>query len=185
MTAATNALDILAEVRRHGGDVWVSGPDRLKVLAPPALLPDLVAKVRAVKPDLLAALADADAESKDWQARHAEALAYWHAFHSADEGERIAWGEMANLWRRRYGGHVAAGMCAGWDMTLGEAPALTLADGTAVHITALDCLILYGCRWRGAAARALEAAGIPTPPAIAAEIKELGQECELPDDRTA
>ena len=54
----TNAANLLAEIRRSGGDVMLVGDDRLKLVAPKALLPVLTDRVRAAKPVLLAALAD-------------------------------------------------------------------------------------------------------------------------------
>jgi len=56
MTA--DVADLLAEIRRSGGDVRLIGCDRLKLVAPKALLPELTDRVRAAKPMLLAALAD-------------------------------------------------------------------------------------------------------------------------------
>jgi hypothetical protein len=56
MTA--DAANLLAEIRRSGGDVRLVGCDRLKLVAPTALLPELAQRVRAAKPMLLAALAD-------------------------------------------------------------------------------------------------------------------------------
>src|SRR5438552_3464301 len=51
-------LDILAAIRRTGGDVKVVGPDRLKLIAPASALPELADRVRRAKPLLLVALAD-------------------------------------------------------------------------------------------------------------------------------
>src|SRR5689334_4417617 len=56
MTA--EATNLLAEIRRSGGDVRLVGSDRLKLVAPKALLPELTDRVRAAKLMLLAALAD-------------------------------------------------------------------------------------------------------------------------------
>ena len=53
-----DATNLLAEIRRSGGDVRLVGCDRLKLVAPKALLPELTDRVRAAKPMLLAALAD-------------------------------------------------------------------------------------------------------------------------------
>jgi hypothetical protein len=53
-----DAASLLAEIRRSGGDVRLIACDRLKLVAPPALLADLTERVRAAKPMLLAALAD-------------------------------------------------------------------------------------------------------------------------------
>jgi hypothetical protein len=56
MTA--DATNLLAEIRRSGGDVMLVGCDRLKLVAPKALLPELTDRVRAAKPMLLATLAE-------------------------------------------------------------------------------------------------------------------------------
>lgn len=56
MTA--DAANLLAEIRRSGGDVRLVGCDRLKLVAPTTLLPEFAERVRAAKPTLLAALAD-------------------------------------------------------------------------------------------------------------------------------
>lgn len=56
MTA--DAANLLAEIRRSGGDVRAVGCDRLKLVVPAALLPELAQRVRAAKPMLLAVLAD-------------------------------------------------------------------------------------------------------------------------------
>jgi hypothetical protein len=56
MTA--DATNLLAEIRQSGGDLILVGCDRLKLVAPKALLTELADRVRAAKPTLLAALAD-------------------------------------------------------------------------------------------------------------------------------
>jgi hypothetical protein len=56
MTA--DAVNLLTEIRRAGGDVRLVGCNRLKLVAPITLLPELAERVRAAKPMLLAVLAD-------------------------------------------------------------------------------------------------------------------------------
>jgi hypothetical protein len=56
MTA--DAASLLAEIRRSGGDVRLVGCDRLKLVAPTALLSEFAEKVRAAKPMLLVSLVD-------------------------------------------------------------------------------------------------------------------------------
>jgi hypothetical protein len=51
--------NLLAEIHRSGGDVMLVGYDRLKLVAPKALLPELAERVRAAKTMLLATLAGA------------------------------------------------------------------------------------------------------------------------------
>jgi len=54
----TGVADLLAEIHRSGGNLRLVGCDRLKLVAPRALLPELTDRVRAAKPKLLAALAE-------------------------------------------------------------------------------------------------------------------------------
>jgi hypothetical protein len=54
----TEVFNLLAEIRRSGGDVRLVDSDRLKLIAPTTLMPELVERVRAAKPMLLAALTD-------------------------------------------------------------------------------------------------------------------------------
>ncbi len=54
MTGIVQSL--LAELRAAGGALVVAGPDQLKVTAPEPLPDDLMARLRAAKPELLAAL---------------------------------------------------------------------------------------------------------------------------------
>jgi hypothetical protein len=49
-------VDALAAVHAAGGEVKLVGPERLKVIAPNALPNNLVAQLRAAKPELLALL---------------------------------------------------------------------------------------------------------------------------------
>jgi hypothetical protein len=55
---STAAANLLAEIRRSGGDVTLVGCDKLRLVAPTALVPELAEKVRAAKAMLLAVLAD-------------------------------------------------------------------------------------------------------------------------------
>jgi hypothetical protein len=174
----TAALDLLAEIRRSGGDVKVTAPDRLKVVAPAKLLPDLVERVRAVKPELLNVLATAVGHAADtpgfragpaaapvenWGARHREALAYWRAMHSNHKAELLAWGEMENRWHQLHGECIAPHLCAGCGELIGGLPALEVGHANRVHIDDLDCVIRFGARWRGAATAALRSLGLDPP----------------------
>jgi hypothetical protein len=53
-----DVVNLLAEIRHSGGDLKLVGRNRLKLVAPTALLPELAERVRAAKPMLLVALAD-------------------------------------------------------------------------------------------------------------------------------
>jgi hypothetical protein len=62
MTA--DAVNLLAEIRRLGGDVKLVSCDKLKLVAPSALMPELIKRVRVAKPMLLAVLADNTSRSR-------------------------------------------------------------------------------------------------------------------------
>jgi hypothetical protein len=99
----------------------------------------------------------------DWRARHREALAYWSAFHPADEAAVLAWGEIENHWHMQLGERVPHWQCAGCHEPIGDIEDLVLADGHRVHFETLNCLLRYGERWRVAATRALVAMGLRAP----------------------
>jgi hypothetical protein len=54
----TEVAGLLAEIHRSGGNLRLVGCDRLKLIAPKALLAELTDRVRAAKPMLLVLLAD-------------------------------------------------------------------------------------------------------------------------------
>jgi hypothetical protein len=200
MTA--DVANLLAEIRRSGGDVKLIGCDRLKLVAPIALLPELAERVRAAKPVLLVALADtsrkanaaqqggggvlnpwrngataqhptAEAADQDtptaaagWRSRHREALAYWRGIHSAEEAERLAWGEIEDRWHQLHGTRAPQWQCAGCGEPIGGLTALDLTDGNRVHLDKLDCLLTFGDRWRSEATAGLQALGLDPPPAL-------------------
>jgi hypothetical protein len=161
------ALDVLAAIRRSGGDVKVVGPDRLKVIAPPALLPGMVEQVRAVKFHLLTALAGVGTSATDgaeaWPARHREALTHWRTLHREHEAEWLAWGELQARWHKLHGERAAADVCCGCRLPLADTAALDLGDGTRVHIGDLNCVLRHGARWRRVATRALVELGLHPP----------------------
>ena len=89
------AADLLTKIRRAGGDVRLVGCDRLKLVAPIMLLPELAERVRAVKPLLLAVLADDTSAAQG----DGEGVAYpWRKSlrrtNPRESGERLAvlWG---------------------------------------------------------------------------------------------
>jgi hypothetical protein len=171
----TAALDVLAAIRRSGGDVKVVAPDRLKVVAPPALLPDLVKQVRSVKSALLVVLlagtsaaelhtvASTSDAADGWTARHREAFAHWRALHPEDEATQLAWRELQDRWHKLHGERVRPDLCAGCRRPIGHAELLHLGDGNRVHLDNLNCVIRHGERWRRAATRALVELGLQPP----------------------
>jgi hypothetical protein len=152
---------LLAEVGAAGGRIEARG-DRLRLMARGPLPPDLVERVRAMKPALLAILA----EAPEWRARHRRALAHHSRPRPADEAAGISWGELVNRWHRLHGERMPEWQCAGCGAPIGGREALPLGDGARVHFDeahGLDCLARYGQRWRGAATRALAAMGLQPP----------------------
>jgi hypothetical protein len=182
MTVARDVLDRLAEI---GATVRPSGDDRLIVRAGANPIPaELVRRLREAKTEVLAALAPA-ANPPDSLDRSGSERAWWHSHftirtidrelggtRSHAEAARLAWGELECRWHRLYGARLPEWRCAGCGSPIGGWRALPLGDGNRVHLDdarGLDCVIAYGERWRGAAARALAAMGLDPPPAEAAD----------------
>jgi len=174
MTAV--ALDVLASIRRHGGDVKMIAPDCLKVRAPMDLLPDFVRQVRAVKPELIAALsamasssevADKAVPATDvrwWQRRFTAKTFQWLVGNRDWEGaKRLAWGDLQNEWHVKHGRRWPIWQCAGCGQLIGGLEAIDLPDGNRVHRDPIDCLIIFGKRWRAAASAALIEFGLQSP----------------------
>lgn len=158
MIARPEVAELIASIRAAGGSIRRDG-DVIELAAPKPLAPDLVARVRAAKPALLAVLDNAP----DWQPRHWEALAYWLVLHSPDEAAQLAWGEMENRWHRLHGRRFPVTQCAGCGGVIRNGQILDLIDGGRVHFDDLGCLTRYGVRWRADATRALVAMGLAPP----------------------
>jgi hypothetical protein len=150
--------ELIAAVSAAGGTIRRDG-DTIELLARAPLPKDLVARIRAAKTALLAALD----EPADWHARHREALRYWGALHPPMEAVALAWGELQNRWHRLHGRRCPARQCAGCGEAIGGLATLDLPDGNRVHIAALNCLIRYGKHWRNEATQALAATGLSAP----------------------
>jgi hypothetical protein len=122
----TGALAILEDIRRCGGDVSLVPPDRLRVSAPPARLSEFTARVRALKPDLLAVLArsgdphpDESWDAMDWKAYFDEraAIAEYDGGLTRTQAEELAFRDMI--------GAMQGGSHIGWPpalVKLGIAP---------------------------------------------------------------
>lgn len=110
----TAVLDVLEDIRRSGGHVDLVAPDRIRVSAPAALLPDLVARVRDVKLDLIAVLAkrgstaccDAPWNDDDWEAYFEEraAIREYDGGLPRAQAERRARKDVRNAMQNGYGG---------------------------------------------------------------------------------
>ena len=83
------------------------------------------------------------------------------------KAEARAWHEVATIWYRQHGDRTRNGLCAGCGDPIGGTEVIALPFGERVHSglgdMAYGCLDLYGRRWKGAAAVALAAFGIPAP----------------------
>jgi hypothetical protein len=144
------ARDAGLRVTAEAGKLVVRGPRSAETIA---LL------LLANKPAVIAAL------TADWRARHREALAYWGAFHPAEDAARLAWGELLSRWHRLHGVRAPEWQCAGCGEPIGGLPALNLADGNRVHSGhSLDCLFAFGQHWRRGATAGLRTLGLGPPP---------------------
>jgi hypothetical protein len=152
------AAELIAAVRAAGGTIRRDG-DAIELIAPAPLPADLVARIRAAKPALLAVLD----EPADWHARHAEALQYWSVLHHPAEAAALAWGELQNRWHRLHGIRVPTWQCAGCGEAIGGIASLDMPDGNRVHADELNCLIRYGHHWRSEATKALSTIGLSPP----------------------
>jgi hypothetical protein len=156
---STRSEYLIGAVRAAGGIIRREG-DMIELAAARPLPPALVARIREAKAALLAILAEA---AGDWRSRHREALVYWAALHPADEAEKIAWGEMQWRWHRLHGARASEWRCAGCGEPIGGFASLTLGDGNRVHLDRLNCLLLFGERWRCEASAGLQALGLDPP----------------------
>jgi hypothetical protein len=96
--ANERAADLIAAVRTAGGTIRRDG-DTIELIARTPLPDDLIARIRAAKPALLAVLD----QPADWHARHREALHYWSVLHAPTEAASLARGELQNRWHRLHG----------------------------------------------------------------------------------
>jgi hypothetical protein len=176
MTAG--ALDLLGAIRRQGGDVSLIPPDRLKVVAPATLLADFVEQARAVKSELVAALAamapspkpsdhinsPGAVEARRWRERFTARTFEWYGGKREwQKAMRLAWGEILSEWHTLHGRRWPAWQCAGCGKLIGGLEALNLPDGNRVHFEPIDCLIGFGQRWRSDAQAALLSLGLKPP----------------------
>jgi hypothetical protein len=83
-----------------------------------------------------------------------------------DEAIALAWGDAINAWHERHAPPPDPDRCAGCGRLLLDHPGMALPDGARVHfdeINGVDCLIVYGERWRSAAHAGLVALGLRPP----------------------
>jgi TubC N-terminal docking domain len=186
VTAAEELLDRLAEL---GASVSPDG-DRLLVRAGASGIPPaLIARLRATKPDVIAALSSetrarqpdpADrpdtpncrftADGVSWRHRFAVRTVHWElgGYRSLLDAQRLAFAELLDEFREDHGRRWPVWRCAGCDEPIGGLSALTLADGNRVHFDeANECLIGFGRRWHNEVIAGLRALGLEPPTGFA------------------
>jgi hypothetical protein len=135
------AVDALATVRAAGGDVRIVGPERLKVIAPVPLPIDLVDRLRAVKPELLALLSGSNISATEiWDEAEEERA----AIAEYDGGAPRVWAEaLARLDPARPPCDISP---VGWLRFIDDCGRF-LDDGWAARAEALGWgpLELFGC----------------------------------------
>ena len=176
--AAEELLGCLAEL---GASVAPTDGDRLVVRAGPSGIPPvLMARLRAAKSDLIAALAlgaHAPSQTADstthpvdaawWRNHFMIRTTHWElgGYRPHLEAQWLAFAEMLHELRERHGRRWPTWQCAGCDELIGGLLALTLADGNRVHFDEeTQCLIRFGRRWRGDAVAGLRTLEIEAPP---------------------
>lgn len=85
---------------------------------------------------------------------------------SAREAARLVWAEAESAWHLRHHPAADPDRCAGCGEWMLDGPGMRLLDGAVIHFgnpDRLDCLLLYGETWRGAASAGLVALGLRKP----------------------
>jgi hypothetical protein len=162
---------LLAEARQHGVQLILTPSGTIKARAPKRPPPDLLAKLRAHRAELILALRGPEPERAGWDVDdwrtfldERAAIREYDGHLPRAEAERLAWAETLAEWHRAHGVPPPSWQCAGCGKPLSGAPAMTLADAARVHdVAGYGCLIAYGKRWRAAAENGLAEMGI-TPP---------------------
>ena len=106
-------------------------------------------------------------DSSAWWAWMRSRIPVWRARGLATaEAIHSVWSEAEDEWHRRHGATPDPDRCAGCGEWMLDGPGIRLPDGAIVHFgnpERLDCLIIYGAQWRGAASAALVALGLKRP----------------------
>jgi hypothetical protein len=82
------------------------------------------------------------------------------------EAMRSVWAEAECIWHCRHGAPPDPNRCAGCGEWMLDGPGMRFNDGAVIHFgnpDRLDCLILYGQKWREAASAGLIALGLKRP----------------------
>jgi hypothetical protein len=172
------AFDLLQSATAAGAKFTVS-QDRVIVSAPRPLAPELVVELRRAKAEILRLLA---AEASVGTVCQLSIDAVWWLNHfmiraihwelrgkrTRSEAEPLAFNDLVDEWRKRYGRRWPAWQCAGCDEPIGGLPTLTLADENRIHFREdNECLIRFGRRWHDEAIAGLRALGLEPPPGFA------------------
>lgn len=164
MSAAV--LTLLGELHRAGGQLHLDAV-KARVTAPAPLPDDLMARLRAAKPDLLRLHPIID----DWRDFLAERAAHreYDGAAARVEAEHGAWDELEARVHLELAEPAPYDRCAGCGELLGSIEGLLLSDGAKVHFGGLGiaCLETYNDRWRAAARDALMALGLTPPGQVA------------------
>jgi hypothetical protein len=168
----TTARELIRAATAAGAKLAASG-DKLSVMAPRPLAPELVEQLRAAKAEILKMLTAepdedyrAPAEAAWWRRHFTIRTLHWRLSGrwTKDEAERLAYGELLDEWRKSQGRRWPAWQCAGCDGSIGGLSALLLADENRVHFgEERECLIRFGRRSGGEAVAGLRALGLEPP----------------------
>jgi hypothetical protein len=171
----TTARELIRAAKAAGAKLVLSG-DRLSVSAPRPLAPELVEELRRAKPEILRLLAGESGTSNGHH-RFPDGVAWWRNHFTIRtinreldgkrgrlKAQRLAFNDLVDEWRKRYGRRWPAWQCAGCDEPIGGLSALSLADKNRVHFEEeRECLIRFGQRWRGEAVAGLQGLGLEPP----------------------
>jgi hypothetical protein len=151
------ARDVGLAVTADGDRLVIRGPKRAEQVA--LLLIEH-------KPKVLAALLPAERAAQRWRDGYAARISHWflRGRRKWQDAEALAYAELLYEWHLLHGRQWPQLQCAGCGEPIADHRALTLADGNRVHFEAMNCLLLYGDRWRGVAVAGLQRLGVDPPP---------------------
>jgi hypothetical protein len=143
--------DVFYDVVTADITIVVTG-DNVKVRAPDVLPPDLVARLRAVKVDIIAL-----------HHEHVERLHHYARRYEHETASRMAYNVVLSDWHLQCGQVPARTTCAGCGKPLNDwQQNMVLHDGAHLHDSDA-CLAAWGETWRTAASGALQRLGIHKP----------------------
>ncbi len=169
------AVDLLQAATAAGARFAVSR-DRVIVSAPRPLPRNLVEELRRAKTEILRLLADdpgadeghrSPADAAWWRNHFAVRTIHWELSGQRvrSGAQRLAFNDLVDEWRERYGRTWPVWQCAGCDEPIGGLSARTLADGNRAHFDDQRvCLTRFGRRWHTDAVAGLRALGLEPPP---------------------